>query len=192
MVNVGSKLERNACFPDPSRLTERDIRGVPLNTIRNMYAHSKHLQLLASNHEAHLSDEEEKGKGRSTACASLISHTVSPGMCDTLISRTLLPPGSLIRAITYPLRALLLNSPETGAGPVVWAATNKKAGEENGKYYDVVPEIGGVAQGGEVGYKEVVNRSSVDKEIAAKVYDLTLQVLREETQKSGLPMEIRK
>jgi NAD(P)-dependent dehydrogenase (short-subunit alcohol dehydrogenase family) len=129
IINVSSRLEKNAKISDNQI---RDMnRSLNSNTDEQYnhwtaYADSKHCQLLATYGTASLLTKE----GKST---NLTVHAVTPGMVHTNLSRNMM--SSFLSYLAWPIQRLILRTPEQGAAPVVYAATDPVPGKETGKYY---------------------------------------------------------
>jgi len=111
IVNVSSRLEKNGSLNYDDTFLALRNNGVDDANFDGWkaYANSKQLNLLYTN-------------ALSQRHPSLKINSVTPGMVNTDLSRSF---SSFFLYISWPLRALMLRTPEQGAQAVVHAATDK-------------------------------------------------------------------
>ena len=120
VICTGSKLEKRSTLESGTK--EDDVRGLTNEyKLFQAYANSKHALHLCT--DALITEEKE-----------IVCHTCSPGMVNSRLNRFANPA---LLFFSWPLRKLLLKTPEQGAKSLVWAATSREAGEASQpKFYD--------------------------------------------------------
>lgn len=162
VVNVGSKLAKNS---DIGTVVDsnRDLRGHRGDEEGNKYsmwkayANSKYIQMLCTNF---LAGKEDSG---------IVYSTVTPGVCNTRLNRWANP---VLLALSWPLRAAVLNSPEKGASGVIFAATSAEA-TKSGAVYD----SNSSSPSGTFGEWQV--SKPMDAKLSKDVYEMSMALLKE-------------
>ena len=163
VVNVGSKLANKSDLG--AAINAQDLRGSRDDnySMWKAYSNSKYLSLLASQH---MSNEGAD------------VFTVTPGVCNTRLNRWVNP---MILALSWPLRAALLNSPEKGASAVVYAAAREKGGSGHVIYDSNQPK----AASNEDLFGEWQIKKPLDAELSARVHKMALDLLLEMEKAKG-------
>ena len=163
VVNVGSKLEKQASLPtnvsDPQQWDEWVKSSVTPYGPFPAYANAKLAMTAVTFHWANLL----KTTGRSTQNPPVQMMVVSPGMVNTSLPR-FMPLWQ--RVLTLPFRALLLKTPEQGAETVLFAATSPAAC--SGTYYSECQKIQGT---------DKCSEAAQSPEIGQHIWEATLRAL---------------
>lgn len=176
IVNVSSRLEKNTSWTNETflntttELIDDAVRGnnnqtEEYNTWKT-YANSKIAQLMCTRYQASVLDD-------------IKVHAVTPGFCNTNLSRYANP---VLLFLTAPIRPLFIRSSEDGALPVLYAATGSSPDEQG-------PELAksgyyGMDSKGfmiEAGCSELSKDASIQK----LIFEASMKIIQSEKDKSS-------